>query len=67
MLHLLDCRKKEAPDTPLFVDGLIAYGISFPGEAGGRAPERLVEYVVNTVWWDSNYSDLLDEEEESVG
>ena len=67
MLHVLDCRKKEAPDTPLFVDGLIAYGISFPGEAGGRAPERLVEYVVNTVWWDSNYSDLLDEEEESVG
>jgi hypothetical protein len=63
MLHILDCRKKAEPEVPLYEDGIIAYGISFPGEAGSRRPQRLVEYVVNTVWWDNNYSDLLDEED----
>ena len=66
MLHILDCRKKAEPDVQLFEDGIIAYGISFPGEAGSRRPERLVEYVVNTVWWDNNYSDLLDEEDSDL-
>jgi len=62
MLHVLDCRKKEE-ERSLFPEGIIAYGISFPGEAGSRRPERLVEYVVNTTWWRHNYADLLDDEE----
>ncbi len=62
MLHVLDCKIKE-DNNSLFPEGIIAYGISFPGEAGSRRPERLVEYVVNTVWWRSNYADLLDEDE----
>ncbi len=66
MLHVLDCRKNDNPDNPLFPGGIVAYGISFPGETGSRRPERLVEYVVNTVWWNNNYADLLDEEEDSV-
>jgi len=66
MLHILDCRKKVEPDIPLFENGIIAYGISFPGEAGSRRSERLVEYEVNTVWWDNNYSDLLDEEDSNL-
>jgi len=68
MVHLLDCHKKNKDDGnisgSLFPDGIVAYGISFPGEAGTRRPKKLVEYMVNTVWWNSNYADLLDEEED---
>jgi len=63
MLHVLDCRKNEDKNSILFPEGIIAYGISFPGEAGSRRPKKLVEYVVNTVWWRNNYADLLDEDE----
>ncbi len=63
MIHLLDCRYKDDENTPIFPDGIVAYGISFPGEAGSRRPEKMVEYVVNTTWWDKNYSDLLDEDD----
>lgn len=66
MLHVLDCRKKDDPENTLFQEGIIAYGISFPGDAGSRSPEKLVKYVVNTVWWNTNYADLLDEEEDFV-
>jgi len=60
MLHLLDCKS----ETREFPEGIVAYGISFPGEAGSRRPEKLVEYVVNTVWWKNKYLDLLDENED---
>jgi len=63
MIHLLDCRYKGNENKTIFPDGIVAYGISFPGEAGSRKPENLVEYVVNTTWWDKNYSDILDEDD----
>ncbi len=63
MIHLIDCRYKENENKAIFPDGIVAYGISFPGEAGSRRPENLVEYVVNTTWWDKNYSDILDEDD----
>ena len=63
MLHLLDCREKNNPDIPLFAEGIGAYGISFPGVAGTRRPRRLVEYVVNTVWWQQQYLDLIEDED----
>jgi hypothetical protein len=62
MLHLLDCRLKEN-ETPVFVNGIIAFGISFPGKKGSRKPEKLVEYIVNTTWWKNNYIDFTEEEE----
>lgn len=62
MLHLLDCRLDNEP-LPLFNCGITAYGISFPGQAGSRKPEKLVEYVVNTIWWKNEYLDLLEEDE----
>ncbi len=41
-----------------------AYGISFPGDAGSaKRPEKLVEYVVNTKWWEQNF-DLPDDDPE---
>ena len=62
MLHLLDCRLSDhVPD--LFAQGIPAYGMSFPGEAGSRRPKKLVEYVVNTIWWKSEYMDTLDDDE----
>ncbi|MCF6248580.1 MAG: Z1 domain-containing protein [Desulfobacula sp.] len=60
LLHLLDCHIDE---NSINKQGIFAFGISFPGESTVRRPERLVEYVVNTVWWNNNYADLLDEEE----
>ncbi|MDA3824185.1 MAG: hypothetical protein PF450_16450, partial [Bacteroidales bacterium] len=60
MLHLLDC---HLDGNSINKHGIFAFGISFPGESTVRRPERLVEYVVNTVWWHNNYADLLDEEE----
>ncbi len=61
MLHLLDCKLDE---TSLSDQGIVAYGLSFPGEAGSRKPRKLVEYVVNTVWWRNEFMDLPDEEED---
>ncbi len=64
MIHILDCRFKDTPDVPIFNEGIVAYGISFPGETGNRNPEKLVEYVVNTTWWKENYADILEEEDD---
>jgi hypothetical protein len=51
----------ENAKTPLVVP---AYGISFPGDPGSsRRPAKLVEYVVNTKWWEQNYG-IFDEEAE---
>lgn len=43
-----------------------AYGISFPGDAGSaKRPAKLVEYVVNTKWWEQHY-DLPEDEPEDL-
>ena len=45
---------------------LATYGISFPGDAGlSRYPQKLVEYVVNTTWWEQNYDPTDDDPEET--
>jgi len=61
MLHLLDCKLNE---QPINNNGIAAYGISFCGESGNRRPEKLVEYIVNTVWWNTNYQYALDEDDD---
>jgi len=62
MLHILDCQ--DAKIGSMFVGGIAAYGIGFPGQAGSRMPEKLVEYIVNPIWWKSEYLGLIEEEEE---
>lgn len=62
MLYILDCRKYGG-DTPLFDKGVVAWGISFPGLSGSRRPEKLVEYVVNTTWWNNEYGGSVDDED----
>jgi hypothetical protein len=62
MIYLLDCYLKNDKNS-ITPDGIIAWAISFPGEAGKGRPETLVEYIVNTVWWNNEYGSTIDEED----
>jgi hypothetical protein len=64
MLHLLDCCEDHGDKQPLFPEGVLGWGMSFPGSPGSKKPKKLVEYVVNTVWWRNEYGGLIEEEEE---
>ena len=49
-------------DDPI-KETVAAYGIGFPGDPGSqRRAKKLVQYRVNTVWWQKNV--LTAEEEE---
>lgn len=61
ILHLLDCEVEKGKTSSL--DDVTAYGISFPGDPGNKNPDEFVEYVVNTTWWQNEYTDILDEDE----
>lgn len=60
MLHLLELQNDKDNSTPK--NGIVAWGMSFPGEAGSGRPKKLVEYTVNTVWWREQYLDVVDDE-----
>ena len=62
MINFASIRTKgSAPSSAKIVP---AYGISFPGDSGSaKRPAKLVEYVVNTKWWEQNF-DLPDDEPE---
>jgi hypothetical protein len=45
------------------INAVAAYGLSFPGSATTRRPEKLVEYIVNIPYWNQNYAESLQEEE----
>jgi hypothetical protein len=62
MLHLLECTKE---DKMVIEGGIAAFGISFPGVTNSIKPEILVKYIVNTIWWQKNYADFLDDEDET--
>ena len=62
VLHLVDCRLDGA--SQISRDGVAAYGISFPGEPGVRRPDRLVEYMVNLVWWKNEFEHLVLEDDD---
>lgn len=49
--------------TPLFYEPVIAFGVSFHGDSA-ISRGHLVDYVVNTTYWNSEYGDLLEDEEE---
>jgi hypothetical protein len=62
-LYILDCRLTDSSEI-IFSSGAVAWNISFPGQAGSSRPKKLVEYVVNTTWWNSEFGDIFDDEEE---
>lgn len=64
MVHLIDCREHHSDQAPIFSDGIVAFGISFPGKSEKGKAKKLVEYMVNTVWWNGEYADTLDVEED---
>ena len=67
MVHLLDCRLKSDPNVPIFPSGIIAYGISFPGEKDGKRIKKLATYQVNTVWMREQYDEEIETDEDLEG
>jgi hypothetical protein len=65
MLHLLDIQDESSQS--MFEHGIAAYGISFPGNPGVQRPEKLVQYVVNTVWWNNMYSEMVEDITDELG
>ncbi|MEI8366353.1 MAG: hypothetical protein WCF65_08030, partial [Parachlamydiaceae bacterium] len=61
MLHLLDCRESKNEES-LFSRGVLAWGLSFPGQSGSSRPKKLVEYMVNTRYWQQEYGDELEDD-----
>jgi hypothetical protein len=62
-IYILDCKLTKDGDS-IFNSGAVAWNISFQGQAGTGKPEKLVEYVVNTTWWNQEFGNIFDEEEE---
>jgi hypothetical protein len=57
IIHML--KVKAAPT------GIVAgYGLSFPGSATTRKPQKLVEYIVNIPYWNQAYKETLEEDED---
>ena len=67
MVHLLDCRLKSKKDDPVFQNGVMAYGIAFPGEKNGRRISKLAEYQVNKVWWQEKYGYDFEDDDDMKG
>jgi hypothetical protein len=62
MIFLARVRIAQDDSNPKVVP---AYGISFPGDSGSATrPAKLVEYVVNTKWWEQNFDLPEDDPEE---
>jgi len=57
-------KKDEENKKDDAVDKTVAtFGISFPGDSGGRRKaEKLVQYSVNTIWWAKNM--IIEEDDE---
>ena len=53
---------KDKKDAPTVV--VPSYGVGFPGDpSSSRRPKKLIQYRVNTVWWEKNVLSSEDEEE----
>ncbi len=51
----------------MFSDGVIAYGISFPGEKNGRKINVTASYQANKVWYKENYGDDFEDDDDMKG
>lgn len=67
IIHLLDCRDKNKPDIPLFINGVVGYSISFPGAKEGQKIKKLATYQVNTIWMKNQYENQLEDENDLEG
>ncbi len=68
ILNILDCRyekdKPKGESTPIFPNGVAAYGISFPGEKNGNKIKKLATYQVNTTWMKEQYGESIESDED---
>ncbi len=61
LIYLVNVKKGRDDSKSIIVP---AFGVSFPGDSGSaKRAAHLVEYVVNTRWWEQNYG-LYEEEPE---
>lgn len=61
MINFVNVSNKQGTEKKI----VPCFGISFPGDSCcARGPEKLVQYRVNTVWWERNFSFEEDEEDE---
>jgi hypothetical protein len=62
ILHILDIQEKSKDEAPYkYPISVVAYGISFPGEANYNSKKsKSVSYTVNRTWLENN--NLLDED-----
>ncbi|GJQ60982.1 MAG: endonuclease [Melioribacteraceae bacterium] len=69
MVHILDCRttKNKKISNPIFPNGVVAYGISFPGEKNGKKITKLTTYQVNTIWMNEQYGSTVETDEDIEG
>jgi len=56
--------KRVAHTIGKSVDNIVAYSISFPGEAGSRYPEKTVSYMVNKVYQQLHDDGAVDDDSE---
>jgi hypothetical protein len=63
MIHVLDLGLNTAKSDIRLADRACAWGISFPGEKK-MGSGKLVEYLVNTVWWKEQFEDQNDDAED---
>ena len=65
MLHILNLFRQGDENKASLAKLICAWGISFPGsKEKGRGAE--VEYMVNTVWWQEQYQEQIEDEDDEV-
>ncbi|WP_175794133.1 Z1 domain-containing protein [Burkholderia ambifaria] len=65
MLHVLNLFHQGDENKVSLAKLVCAWGISFPGsKEKGRGAE--VEYMVNTVWWQEQYQEQIEDEDDEV-
>jgi hypothetical protein len=65
ILHILKIQKKDdIGNFPENLKSVVAYGISFPGQANGRRKIDAITYSVNKTWLDNNNLNDEDEDDE---
>jgi hypothetical protein len=64
ILYILDCRLRDNVKIPVYPNGVVAYGISFPGEKNGRRIKKMATYQVNTTWWKEQYGSEFEDDDD---
>lgn len=66
MINFVDISYENKEGGRLIKDKEVAcFSLSFPGDSGAaKRPKKLVEYRVNTVWWEKRYGDEQNDEDD---